>query len=237
MRDACQHRAPVPRPGQSDRATWRGSRRELRPELLERARGVGEDPFERVAEGTRFAQPALFCAEPRRLRAGAAARRALSPATRSASSARWSPAGALATSDGLRLVVAARPAHGRRRRAPPRRRCSRCSAATRRPRADRRRRRADASPTTTPPARSSSPAPPRRSATRRRGGRARRALKAMPPAGHRRLPLAADGAGGRRASARRSTAIELARAAASPSSPAITAAPFDDVRARARRAR
>jgi [acyl-carrier-protein] S-malonyltransferase len=33
------------------------------PELLERAaHAVGEDPFERVSEGTKFAQPALYCA-------------------------------------------------------------------------------------------------------------------------------------------------------------------------------
>jgi malonyl CoA-acyl carrier protein transacylase len=33
------------------------------PELLElAARTVGEDPFDRIADGTRFAQPALYCA-------------------------------------------------------------------------------------------------------------------------------------------------------------------------------
>ncbi|MDQ3644353.1 MAG: [acyl-carrier-protein] S-malonyltransferase, partial [Actinomycetota bacterium] len=35
----------------------------LRPDLAERANAVvGEDPFARVADGTRFAQPAIFCA-------------------------------------------------------------------------------------------------------------------------------------------------------------------------------
>src|SRR4051812_7967952 len=35
----------------------------LRPDLLELAPPpVGEDPFERVDDGTRFAQPAIFCA-------------------------------------------------------------------------------------------------------------------------------------------------------------------------------
>jgi [acyl-carrier-protein] S-malonyltransferase len=35
----------------------------LRPDLLElAAQTVGEDPFERVDDGTRFAQPAIFCA-------------------------------------------------------------------------------------------------------------------------------------------------------------------------------
>jgi malonyl CoA-acyl carrier protein transacylase len=49
------------------------------PELLERVTAlVGEDPFPRVAESTRFAQPAIFCAsivawEAIGLRAGAAA--------------------------------------------------------------------------------------------------------------------------------------------------------------------
>jgi len=34
-----------------------------RPDLLEEVIGlVGEDPFERVADGTRFAQPAIYCA-------------------------------------------------------------------------------------------------------------------------------------------------------------------------------
>jgi [acyl-carrier-protein] S-malonyltransferase len=36
---------------------------DVSPELLGRAvEAVGEDPFERVADGTRFAQPALYCA-------------------------------------------------------------------------------------------------------------------------------------------------------------------------------
>lgn len=36
---------------------------ELRPDLVERVTAVvGEDPFARVADGTRFAQPAIFCA-------------------------------------------------------------------------------------------------------------------------------------------------------------------------------
>ena len=62
------------------------------PELLERVTElVGEDPFARVEENTRFAQPAIFCASRRRLgRAGSAPVGRL-PATRSASSPRWSP--------------------------------------------------------------------------------------------------------------------------------------------------
>src|SRR5436190_11738178 len=36
---------------------------EASPELVERAaEAVGDDPFDRVADGTRFAQPALYCA-------------------------------------------------------------------------------------------------------------------------------------------------------------------------------
>ena len=51
-------------PGQgSQTADMRDVVLEVSPELLERAvEAVGEDPFERVADGTRFAQPALYCA-------------------------------------------------------------------------------------------------------------------------------------------------------------------------------
>ena len=51
-------------PGQgSQTADMREVVLEASPGLLERAiDAVGEDPFERVADGTRFAQPALYCA-------------------------------------------------------------------------------------------------------------------------------------------------------------------------------
>src|SRR5690242_19494916 len=51
-------------PGQgSQTADMREVVMEASPELLDRAiEAVGEDPFERVTEGTRFAQPALYCA-------------------------------------------------------------------------------------------------------------------------------------------------------------------------------
>jgi malonyl CoA-acyl carrier protein transacylase len=51
-------------PGQGSQTTdMRDVVLEVSPELLERAvEAVGEDPFERVADGTRFAQPALYCA-------------------------------------------------------------------------------------------------------------------------------------------------------------------------------
>ena len=61
------------------------------PELLEKVTElVGEDPFARVEENTRFAQPAIFCAS-------VVGWDALdlhpqpAPATRSASWPRWSP--------------------------------------------------------------------------------------------------------------------------------------------------
>jgi [acyl-carrier-protein] S-malonyltransferase len=51
-------------PGQgSQTADMRELVDEVRPALAERAaQEVGEDPFERVGDGTRFAQPALYCA-------------------------------------------------------------------------------------------------------------------------------------------------------------------------------
>jgi len=51
-------------PGQgSQTADMRDVVLEVSPNLLERAvDAVGQDPFERVADGTRFAQPALYCA-------------------------------------------------------------------------------------------------------------------------------------------------------------------------------
>jgi malonyl CoA-acyl carrier protein transacylase len=51
-------------PGQgSQTADLRGRVQRIVPELLERCLElVGEDPFARVAESTRFAQPAIFCA-------------------------------------------------------------------------------------------------------------------------------------------------------------------------------
>lgn len=51
-------------PGQGSQTTeMRDTVARLRPDLLELAiEAVGEDPFARVADGTRFAQPAIFCA-------------------------------------------------------------------------------------------------------------------------------------------------------------------------------
>src|SRR3712207_6393778 len=51
-------------PGQgSQTPDMRGDVERCAPELLERVVAlVGEDPFARVGESTRFAQPAIFCA-------------------------------------------------------------------------------------------------------------------------------------------------------------------------------
>jgi [acyl-carrier-protein] S-malonyltransferase len=51
-------------PGQgSQTSEMRDTVKAVRPELLSAAAEVvGEDPFERVADGTQFAQPAIFCA-------------------------------------------------------------------------------------------------------------------------------------------------------------------------------
>ena len=62
--------------------------REL-PDLLDRCiELVGEDPFARVDESTRFAQPAIFCAVDGRLARSPTPSPRWPPATRSASSAR-----------------------------------------------------------------------------------------------------------------------------------------------------
>ena len=62
------------------------------PELLEKVTElVGEDPFARVEENTRFAQPAIFCASVVGWDALDLHPSAPAPATRSASWPRWSP--------------------------------------------------------------------------------------------------------------------------------------------------
>lgn len=79
----------------------------LRPELLELApEVVGADPFERIGEGTRYLQPAIFCAALagwERLRDGA---RPVAMAGHSLGEiAALVAAGSLAVAEGLRLVA------------------------------------------------------------------------------------------------------------------------------------
>jgi [acyl-carrier-protein] S-malonyltransferase len=80
----------------------------VRPDLIELARAeVGEDPFERVEEGTRWQQPAIFCAA---LTGWDALSREAEPALMAGHSlgeiAALVAAGALSEEDGLRLVTA-----------------------------------------------------------------------------------------------------------------------------------
>ena len=77
-----------------------------RPDLIELAEHeVGEDPFARVEENTRFAQPALFCAS----LAGLSRLEGIDPAFYAGHSlgevAALVAAGSLSTEDGLRLVA------------------------------------------------------------------------------------------------------------------------------------
>jgi [acyl-carrier-protein] S-malonyltransferase len=80
---------------------------QLRPDLLELAcELVGADPFARIEDGTRFAQPAIFCAA---LAGWARLRAAACPLAMAGHSlgelAALVAAGALASADGLRLAV------------------------------------------------------------------------------------------------------------------------------------
>jgi [acyl-carrier-protein] S-malonyltransferase len=80
----------------------------LRPDLLELAPdAVGEDPFDRVDEGTRFAQPAIFCAA---LAGWERLKGDLRPAFLAGHSlgevTALTAAGALSDADGLTLIAA-----------------------------------------------------------------------------------------------------------------------------------
>ena len=162
---------------------------------------VGDDPFERVADGTRFAQPALYCASLALLDRAGRPGPTSSRATRSARSARWSPAG--------RHLDRGRAAAGRS----PRARdggCGREPAAggmlallgdEDAARRDRRRARPARSPTTTPRASSSSPGPREALDARPRGAKARAACKAIRLAVRGAFHTAGDGARACRSSA------------------------------------
>ena len=171
-----------------------------RPDLLELALAeVADDLFERAGEGTRWAQPAIFCAALagwERLKDDAASPTRW-PATRSARSPRSTAAGALSAEDGLRLVAA----RGRFMQEAAEEtgdgsmmavaRATRSRAADRR---GRRGRRAVAIANDNAPDQLVlSGALDRAGARRGAAQGARRARQAA--AGRRRLPLAADGAG------------------------------------------
>ena len=148
----------------------------LAPDLLERVTElVGEDPFPRVEESTRFAQPAIFCAsitayDALGLEPGVAAGHSLGEL------AALAAAGVLDRDAALELVVL----RGRlMAEADDTARCSRSSAPPRRRRARSPSTPASPSPTTTPPARWCSPARARRSRRAEEDARdhGRRALK------------------------------------------------------------
>ena len=79
-------------PGQgSQTPDMRETVSELRPDLLSLVdQIVGEDPFVRAEEGTRFAQPAIFCASLAGWEALGRPPETSWRATRSESSPRWS---------------------------------------------------------------------------------------------------------------------------------------------------
>ncbi len=95
-------------PGQgSQTSDMRDLVERFRPELVERAiDAVGEDPFPRANDGTRWAQPAIFCAA---LAGWESLRDALEPDLMAGHSlgeiTALVAAGALSEDDGLRLVV------------------------------------------------------------------------------------------------------------------------------------
>ena len=100
------------------------------PELAELALAeVGDDPFALAGEGTAYAQPAILCASLAAwTRAGPPRRPRSSPATRSASSARWPPPARSSPPTRCGMAALRGPADAGGGRARARRRCSRCSA-------------------------------------------------------------------------------------------------------------
>jgi [acyl-carrier-protein] S-malonyltransferase len=77
-----------------------------RPDLLEQARAeLGADPFERVGEGTRFAQPAIFCAALAHWKQAGSPPGEMVAGHSLGELAALVAAGALRAADGLRLAV------------------------------------------------------------------------------------------------------------------------------------
>ncbi len=90
----------------SQRAGMREIAEEHAPELLEATiAAVGEDPFARVEESTRFAQPAIYCASIAGWQAGPPSVAAYAGHSLGEIAALVA-AGALTTADGLRVAVA-----------------------------------------------------------------------------------------------------------------------------------
>ena len=202
-----------------------------------RAPPCGDDPFERADEGTRFAQPAIYCAA---LAGWERLRDALQPDVMAGHSlgevAALVAAGALSAEDGLRLVAAARPPDGGGRRARRRRRhAGRAHGATApsSPRVA-----ADAGLTVAndnAPSRSCCPGPTTsldrvERVFRARGVRGRR----LPVT--RRVPLARMEAARSRSFRELLAGMEF-REPAMPVCSSVTASAFDDVRAQPRRRR
>ncbi|MGH2953307.1 MAG: ACP S-malonyltransferase [Solirubrobacterales bacterium] len=80
--------------------------RELRPDLLTLAEGlVGDDPFARLADGTRFAQPAVYCAALAGYERLGRPRAELFAGHSLGEVAALVAAGAISETDGLRIVV------------------------------------------------------------------------------------------------------------------------------------
>ncbi len=78
----------------------------LRPDLLELASElIGEDPFARASEGTRYAQPAIYCAQIARYERAGRPRATLHAGHSLGEIAALATAGALDETDGLRLAV------------------------------------------------------------------------------------------------------------------------------------
>ena len=177
-------------PGQgSQTADMREAVERHRPDLLELARAeVSDDLFERAAEGTRWAQPAIFCAAlagyevlKRRYQADLMAGHSLGEITALVA------AEAIDAADGLRLVAA----RGRlMQEARGRRDDRRAGTGARAGRAGRRGRPASRSPTTTPPTSSCCRARSRRSTGREELLRERKVrAKRLPVGGAFHSPL------------------------------------------------